>query len=403
MLGRLIAWSAGEVRIQVCGASTERFLNLCMRGEIALWDVVRQDGRTLTATLSIQDFYALRRLMGRSGCQVRVTERRGGPFWLKKLRVRWVLSAGFVGVIGLLVVLSQFLWVLEVDAAPGIPVGHLREVLRQNGVYEGAWLRSIDTDDVRRAIQSEIPEVGVIALTYIGNALRVQVDAAQMKPLSIDRTAPTGLVATREGVISQVTATGGQPLVKPGDAVEVGQLLISSAIPNTTEWGTPHRGHGMGRIMAYTRHTVELLCPLSWTEYQKSDKTHNRYALILGDRRIKLYLGSGIPAGSCDKIIEKTRLSIGSRLLLPLTLECQTWRETDAVQVTGDAQTVGEQAAKQWLSDLQKQIDGVILESNWQIEEIEGAVRVSITAACEEQIGAEMIDRTPLPEPSQPS
>ena len=402
MIGRLVSGAAGEVRIRVCGASIERFLNVALQGEIGLWNTVRVDARTIETTLSLSDFYALRRLMGRTGCRVRVIGRRGLPFFAARLRRRWILTGGVCALALVVVLLTQFVWVLEIVAADGIPVSALRDVLRETGIYEGAWLGQIDTDDTRRAIQTEIPEVGVIAITRIGNAVRVEVDAAVPTPDRIDRAAPTGLVATRDGVVSRTAVTGGQLLVQPGEAVEQGQLLVSSAVPNTTEWGQAHRAHGMGRVMAYTSRTVTLLCPLTWTESRATDRMTTRYALIVGDRRINLYLGSGIHTDTCDKItIEKTRLSIGSRLMLPISLVRETCRECDAVPVSGTAQEVGDAAAQTWLDRLAQTLDGTILDSRWTIEEEGGAVRVRVTASCEEQIACEMIDRTPLPEKEQ--
>lgn len=178
MIGRLVSGAAGEVRIRVCGASIERFLNVALQGEIGLWNTVRVDARTIETTLSLSDFYALRRLMGRTGCRVRVIGRRGLPFFAARLRRRWILTGGVCALALVVVLLTQFVWVLEIVAADGIPVSALRDVLRETGIYEGAWLGQIETDDTRRAIQSEIPEVGVIAITRIGNAVRVEVDAA---------------------------------------------------------------------------------------------------------------------------------------------------------------------------------------------------------------------------------
>lgn len=402
MIGRLVTGASGEVRIRVTGASVERFLNVALQGEIGLWHTVRVDARTIETTLSLSDFYALRRLMGRTGCRVRVIGRRGLPFFAARLRGRWMLAGGVCALAVVIVLLTQFVWVLEIAAADGIPVGALRDVLRETGIYEGAWLGQIDTDDTRRAIQTEIPEAGVIAITRIGNAVRVEVDAAVPTPDRLDRLVPTGLVAQRDGVISSTSVTGGQLLVQPGEAVEQGQLLVSSAVPNTTEWGEAHRAHSMGRVMAYTSRTATLLCPLSWTACRETGRTTTRYALIVGDRRINLYLGSGIHTDTCDKItIEKTRLSIGSRLMLPISLVRETVRTCDAGSVTGTAQEVGDAAAQAWLERLADTLDGTILDSRWTIEEEAGAVRVRVTASCEEQIACEMIDRTPLPEKEQ--
>ena len=143
MVGRWLAGAAGEVRIRVRGAAVERFLNVAMRGEVGLWDVRRIDARTLEATLSLRDFYALRRMMGRTGCRVHVIGRRGLPFWAARLRARRVLLGGAAALALVLVLLTQFVWVLEVDAAPGVPATALRQVLRETGIYEGAWLGGV--------------------------------------------------------------------------------------------------------------------------------------------------------------------------------------------------------------------------------------------------------------------
>ena len=88
--------------------------------------------------------------------------------------------------------------------------------------------------------------------------------------------------------------------------------------------------------------------------------------------------------------------------MLPVSVVRQTYREKDAVPVTQDAQTLGDALAEQWLEDLAGELDGTILESSWKIEDLGDAVRVRVTASCEEQIAAEMIDRTPLPEKQDP-
>lgn len=107
-----------------------------------------------------------------------------------------------------------------------------------------------------------------------------------------------------------------------------------------------HAWHGAchGIYQPYRR----IVLPLTWIQKTPTDKVRTQYALIFGNRRINLYLGSGITAGSCDKIIEKTRLSIGSRLMLPILLVRQTYQVQDAALMAGDAQQVGEAAAKRF-------------------------------------------------------
>lgn len=89
--------------------------------------------------------------------------------------------------------------------------------------------------------------------------------------------------------------------------------------------------------------------------------------------------------------------------MLPISLVRETCCQRDAVPMTGTAQEVGDAAAQTWLDRLADTLDGTILDSRWTIEEEAGAVRVRVTASCEEQIAGEMIDRTPLPEKEEPA
>ena len=72
MVDKTLDLLAGEVRIQVCGASVERFLNLCARSGIRLRRTQRVDFGELHATVPVRDFKRLRSLMGRTGCRVHI-------------------------------------------------------------------------------------------------------------------------------------------------------------------------------------------------------------------------------------------------------------------------------------------------------------------------------------------
>lgn len=402
MLSHFLQWSAGWVRIQVRGASVERFLNVCMRGGVSLWRVERPAPDALTAVLSVADFRRLRTLMGRTGCRVHLIGRSGAPFWMQRARRRWALTGGLCLLAVLLFVLSSFVWVLELEAAPGVPVGKLRQILRENGIYEGAPLCRLDTGIARAALQTELPEAGVITFTKIGNAIRVVADRATNPPAMEDEYAQTGLAATRSGVVTAVEVTGGQALVKVGDAVTQGQMLASSIVPPTREEGLYHIDPGKGRVMARTEHGETVLCPTERTKKQYNGKTRTQYALVLGTRRINLYFGSGITAGTCDKIIEKTRLSIGPRLMLPVSVVRQTYRFYESVPLTDPEETAAEAVAARWFDRLAETIDGEILSRTWDTEVVPGAVRVTLHAVCEEQIACQMIDESPLPEKTEP-
>ena len=80
MLERLLRSAGGQVRVRVTGAPLERFLNLCLRENIRLRALERQDWNRLECTLTLHDFRKLRTKMGRTGCRVHILRRKGLPF-----------------------------------------------------------------------------------------------------------------------------------------------------------------------------------------------------------------------------------------------------------------------------------------------------------------------------------
>ena len=96
MLARLWRLARGQVRVRVTGASLPRFLNLCAEKGLMLRRMERTAWDEMYATLSLADFRALRRYMGRTGCRVHIEQRRGMPFWAARLRPRTALWGGLV-------------------------------------------------------------------------------------------------------------------------------------------------------------------------------------------------------------------------------------------------------------------------------------------------------------------
>ena len=82
-------------------------------------------------------------------------------------------------------------------------------------------------------------------------------------PEVLDEHAVTKVVAARDGVVTQVRALEGQPMVQAGDAVQTGDTLISGLVEPTREGGKYRTAHAHGTVQAYTTHTVRAARPLT--------------------------------------------------------------------------------------------------------------------------------------------
>ena len=401
MLNRFIHWSRGLVSVRVRGATIERFLNACARADVHLREVRRTDVNELTCRLSVRDLRVLRHHMRRTGCRLHITGRQGAPFVLARFLRRRVLVAGCGLLLALWFVLGNFLWVIDLRIDPGLPRDAVTARLKELGIYTGAPLWTIEETMVRDLLINSFEEVGYATVARRGNAARVEVRARDVEPELVDGDAHTGVAATRDGIITGLTVTGGEAIVKIGDTVEKGDLLITALVHPRTEEARPYLSHGAGRVMARTWRTLTVSAPAAQPEKRYTGKTRSQYALIFGNKRINLYFGSGITGNTCDKIVEKYDLRLSDTMVLPIALVRQTYRFYELEPVgneTSRAQTMAETTERR----LRESIDGAVLEFAWTQEEGAEALTIRCTVACEEQIGTEVLDRAELPpEPAE--
>lgn len=396
MLNRFVRWGRGSVSVRVRGSSIERFLNACARAGVRLREVHRVDEVELICRLSIADLRVLRHHMRRTGCRLHITGRQGAPFLAAKFLRRRVLVAGCGLLIALWFVLGNFLWVIDLRIDPGLPRDAVTARLKELGVYTGAPIWTIEETMVRDLLINSFEEVGYATVARRGNAARIEVRARDVDPEMLDENAHTGIAAARDGIITDLTVTGGEAIIKKGDTVEKGDLLISALVHPRTEEARPYLAHGAGRVMARTWHTITVSAPAEQPEKRYTGKSRSQYALIFGNRRINLYFGSGITGNTCDKIVEKYDLRLSDTMTLPVALVRQTYvfYELDEIENTESrTQAMAEATERR----LRERIDGEVLEFTWSRDENAEGLTIRCTAVCEEQIGTEVIDRAELP------
>lgn len=231
MLRRLLAFLLGHLRIEVSGGHPGRFLNLALQQGLILWDISYR-GETLWASLTVRDFFALRPAARGARCRVRIRGRRGLPFLLVRLRRRPLLIAGALLSVGFIYWAAGHVWLVTVHITPpqNLDPRAIRAVAAEAGLEVGRWKGQVDLTAVQRHLQARIGEIAYATVRIQGTRAVVEVVE------KATRTPPSGtlscvnLVARKAGVIEQVIPFQGEPVVKPGDLVQPGDLLVECAL-----------------------------------------------------------------------------------------------------------------------------------------------------------------------------
>ncbi|MBP3701545.1 MAG: sporulation protein YqfD [Lachnospiraceae bacterium] len=226
----LMKWWGGYVLVELSGYSPERLLNLCGYNGIELWDLVCVDGK-YRFYVRRSDFKHLVGFVRKSKTRLVILEKYGLPFWVRAHRGRRWFGAGILLCALLLYVLSLHIWEIEFDGNSYFTDELLRETLQEQGYDTGMRSSQIICDDLEMMLRETYPEITWVSAQVKGTRLYVQIrENTGILTVEEGEEIPCDLVAACDGVITEIITRSGTPLVKAGDAVTAGQVLVEGVV-----------------------------------------------------------------------------------------------------------------------------------------------------------------------------
>ncbi len=379
---------AGYVIIEIKGRGLERFINHAIGAGSEVWHVRRTGAGTVTACVSVEGFYALRKLVRGHEIRIRILEKHGLIMRLSRLRFRKVLLYGWAVVLALLIAASRRIWFIEIDGCDRVRESDVLTVLDGISVRPGARRMAVPTSLIGREIMESDPRIAWAGAQLHGVTLAVSIEEAEDVPeLSTEGEAvPSSIFAAKDGVITGITVYDGKALVHVGDAVLAGQELITGVLRSDEENTLLTAARGTVTATVLYRFAAEA----GPTLIQPTETGAVRRCTRLG-----VFGWSILSAGFAAEEWADARADVAGRYaltncFLPLTAEsidlCElSPRETSAgeEQLVEAALKKAEQAMAGALPAdariLSKESETVLLES--------GAVRAQIRVTAEESIG----------------
>lgn len=366
----------GYVRVRVNGSKPERLINLCLSSGFPIWDVEVIDGQVQFST-SLSHYKKIRNLARKSHCIPKVVARKGLPFIVGKIRRRPLfLAVAFIAFLVYLY-LSGGVWMIVVKGENTVSRETILNAAAKSGVFIGARKSLISTDKVEKDLLIQIPELSW-AYVYFKGSLAVIEVVEKVRP---EVPPPGDVVAKKEGVIESMLILSGVPVVKPGQTVKAGEILIA---------GSPHDRNGAkGEVMAQTWYQVYNEIPLKQKKSYRTGRKIEMYVVRYGTTELQLfgtrdlfewYEVEEYPTGIKLEGNGKTRFELIKRVLFEVK-----WEESE-ISVE-EARILGEERGK---AAINRQLppSAKILDISSKVENVgENAVGVLVTFSTLEDIG----------------
>lgn len=230
----------GYVRIKIWGGSAERFIVLCSRNQMLLWDI-QADGTYIFANMRLDDFYHCKKLARKAGIRAVVTQRHGLPFLMPKMKKRAFFAVGFSIFCAMWLVSTRMLLHIEIRGNYSISEDVFMDFLQEQGVRIGMWKKDLEIEKLEKKIRETYDVVTWTSGKLDGTILII--DMKENEKYAVEEVLQetdhgSSLYATEDGVIEHIYVQYGVPLVKKGTVVQKGDLLVDGSVPVYTEDGT---------------------------------------------------------------------------------------------------------------------------------------------------------------------
>ena len=298
----------GYINFKAYGGLADRFLNLCTREKIPVWNIKNVNG-TIFASTTIDGYFALKIPARKSGMQLCAIEKKGLKYFFRKHKSRVGILVGAMIFIGLIATLSQFVWSVSIVGNVSIDEDVLLSAFENHGVKVGAKISDIDAKNVAKTVVSEIENLSWAAVNRKGSVIVIEVRESTKAPDIYDDKTPTNLVASEDGVILSIDILHGKEEVKPGWAVTKGDLLVSGVISHAD--GTEVLVHADGYVKALVKKS-HISTDMDITLYNQSYEKTRKVIFFFG---MKIPLGKNVPD---DFYSENKTFLKNDNLVLPL-------------------------------------------------------------------------------------
>ena len=317
MILRLLRWFSGYAKFTAKGKFPERLLNMTMKNGVQLWGM-RSDSSSLAAYVAAREYKLLRPFAKRCELTLKCTKKGGLPFIISQYKIRSGLLVGAILYIAISIILSGYIWNININTSGSINEYELREELRSLGLYEGAKISDINIQDIEQQATIDMDNIAWISINITGTLVNIELSPRVDKKAPTDKT-PSNIIASSDGVITGIEAGEGKPSVKIGEAVVKGQMLVSGILEYDV--GGFKLKHSDAKIYAQTKKTLSVSVPLEETVLKKNDfNTYKKSLSILWcSFPISIY---GTPDGYISTQVKNENIELfGTQLPIKITTE----------------------------------------------------------------------------------
>ena len=285
--------------------------------------------------------------------------------YLRRLVRRPGLLFGLVLSLALYFLLTGMVWEVRITSGSDIDEDTVLSELAEAGLYEGARLKTLDPDTLVSNFLLIDEEIAFASVHLNGTVAEVELIAKSRGEELTPVPPPCNIVAARDAVVTDMTVFTGKQVVKPGQTVAAGDLLVSGVISDV---GGTRFLPAAACVMGQVEDTLTAEVPLRTTgTYVTSTRPVSLSLTVFGHT-----LTFGDPSrASCES---GHRLYLWNTVRLPIYVSVGLSCETETREVTRSEEEAQRLAELELERKLDAALAGGTLLSKETVEEVSDGI-----------------------------
>ena len=356
----ILNYILGYVNILVEGYFVEKFINICNKQKIFLWNLKRSKTTIIYANVSIKDFKKLKPIAQKTKCKIKIKSKKGLPFIFNKYKKRKIFVIGLAMVLITIFTLSKFIWNIEVIGNEKINADEIIQIANENNLKIGKFKNKVDTKKIINKLRLERDDIAWIGIEIKGTNAIIKIVESIPKPNIIDDEEFCNIVATKDAIIKKISAQNGTPVVKEGEIVKKGTVLIAGWLEGKYT-GTRYV-HATGSVQGKVWYTQKERIYFKQQKKEQTGNVENKYSLNINNFKIN-FTKTLSKFQNYDTICKSKKILLFSNFYLPIELIKITNTEVNITDITytlEEAKNIGIEKAKQELNNKIENLNNIL-------------------------------------------
>lgn len=223
-------WIRGYIIISISGINKERFLNLCNNHKMKIWNICHQRDNSITLYIAVENIGKILDLRHKTYCKIKILKKYGLHFIFKKYKKRYLFIPGICICMLIVWIMSIYVWNIAVDGNKKITEDRIVKALKTENVSFGMRCKDVNGSKIELYLRKKFTDITWVSVELKGTRLIIHIKENNDREYHQNNTAPCDIVAEKPAYIESIVTRRGTPLIKTGEDVKKGDILVSGIV-----------------------------------------------------------------------------------------------------------------------------------------------------------------------------